>query len=368
MNLIQLIGVGDNNYNHLRKALRDLLSNQSSSQILRVEEVNDIDTIMEFNLTSIPALAINGKVLYEQNGQLLTSEKLATIIEPYMRQVNVQNILVPTDFSAVSAKAYDFAHNLAVRNDGAIKLVHISHPSFDTMNPMGTYVPGSFEDIKRKQLQEFLGAAQHRNAKSSVTEKVVVNSEVMIGFATEEIIRMSKEADVDMIVMGTTGEGGFLNKLIGSVSSRVAQQAWCPVMLIPKSYQVQPFKNILYASNNQAMDEVMIREMVDFAIFHQANIHLLHVKENSKIPFKVAKSIFEEIMISSAPNLSYSYTVVESKSIFQGIQTYIKKHDIDLLSMVTSHRSFVGDLFHKSLTKQMVFKLDIPLLVLHFDY
>ncbi len=368
MNLIQLIGVGDNNYNDLRKALSDLLSSHSSSRKLTLEEVNDIDTIMEFNLSSIPALAINGKVLYEQNGHHLSREKLADLIGPYMRQVHVKNILVPTDFSAVSAKAFDFAYKLAKKNHGSIKLVHISHPSFDTMNPMGTYVPGSFEEIKRKQLQEFLNAAKERNAIVPAAERIPLQTEVAIGFATEEIIRMSKEAGVDMVVMGTTGEGGFLNKLVGSVSSRVAQQAWCPVMLVPKSYQQQTFKNILYASNNQAMDEVMIREMVDFAIFHQANIHLIHVKENNKTPFKIAKSIFEEIVIKSAPNLSYSYTVVESQSVFQGIQTYIKQHDIDLLSMVTSHRSFVGELFHKSLTKQMVFELDIPLLVLHFDY
>jgi len=367
MNLIQLIGVGDNNYNDLKKSIANLLSNQASPRKVVMEEVNDIDTIMEFNLNAIPALAINGKVLYEQNGNLLSQEKLADLIGPYMRQVHVQNILVPTDFSAVAAEAFDFAYQLALANQGSIRLVHISHPSFDTMNPMGTYVPGSFEDIKRRQLQEFLKAANQRNRGNSTSKPIPVAAEVAIGFATEEIIRMSKEPGTDMIVMGTTGEGGFLNKLVGSVSSRVAQQAWCPVMLIPKKYKPKPFRNILYASNNQAMDEVMIREMVDFAVFHQANIHLIHVKEKNNTEFKVAKSVFEEIVLTSAPNLSYSYTIVESQTVFQGIQTYVKKHDVDLLSMVTSHRSFVADLFHKSLTKQMVFELDIPLLVLHFD-
>lgn len=367
MNLIQLIGVGDNNYNDLKKSIKKLLSDQSSSRKVVVEEVNDIDTIMEFNLSSIPALAINGKVLFEQNGHHMSTEKLQELLGPYIRQVHVQSILVPTDFSAVSAHAFDFAYQLALANQGSIKLVHVSHPSFDTMNPMGTYVPGSFEEIKRKQLTEFLGAANHRNRVNPATEPIPVSTEVAIGFATEEIIRMSKEPGIDMVIMGTTGEGGFLNKLVGSVSSRVAQQAWAPVMLIPKKFKAKKFKNILYASNNQAIDEVMIREMVDFAVFHQANIHLLHVREKNKAEFKVAKSIFEEIAVNSAPNLCYSYTIVESQSAFKGIQTYIKKHEIDLLSMVTSHRGFVEDLFHKSLTKQMVFKLDIPLLVLHFD-
>lgn len=364
MNLIQLIGVGDNNYNNLKENIAALLSNQTSKRDVVLEEVNDIDTIMEFNLSSIPALAVNGRIIFEQNASLLTKEKLREIIAPYIRRVNMKNILVPTDFSEVAGAAFDFAYDLAATNKGSVKVIHVSHPSFDTANPMGTYVPGSFEGIKRGQLAQFLTRLPDEKVGP---EPIPLTSEVVIGFASEEIIRYSKEADVDMIVMGTTGEGGFLNKLVGSVSSRVAQQAWCPVMLIPQGHQKVSFDNILYASNHQAIDEVMIREMIDFALLHEANIHLLHVKENAKANFKVIQQAFEQIALASAPNLSYQYTIVESKSAYEGIQQYIQQHEIDLMSVVTAHRGFVEDLFHKSLTKKLVFNLNIPLLVMHLD-
>ncbi len=367
MNLIQLIGVGDNNYNNLKENIAALLSNQTSKRDVVLEEVNDIDTIMEFNLNSIPALAVNGRIIFEQNASLLTKERLREIIAPYIRRVNMKNILVPTDFSEVAGAAFDFAYDLAATNKGSVKVIHVSHPSFDTANPMGTYIPGSFEGIKREQLAQFLNRIPSEEDRKDIAEPISLTSEVVIGFASEEIIRYSKEADVDMIVMGTTGEGGFLNKLVGSVSSRVAQQAWCPVMLIPEGHKKTKFDNILYASNHQAIDEVMIREMIDFALLHEANIHLLHVKENTKANFKVIQKAFEQIAITSAPNLSYQYTIVESKSAYQGIQRYIQKNDIDLMSVVTAHRGFVEDLFHKSLTKKLVFNLNIPLLVMHWD-
>lgn len=367
MNLIQLIGVGDNNYNTIKTDLSELLSNNPSLRNIVLEEVNDIDTIMEFNLGSIPALAVNGKIVFEQNGQILGKERLRQLMSPYLRQLNMKNILVPTDFSEVSEDAFHFAYALAAYNGGSLKVIHVSHPSFDTANPMGTYIPGSFEKLKREQLDHFMDRLSPLESATATENRIPISAEVVIGFTTEEIIRYSKDSGVDMVIMGTTGEGGFLNKLIGSVSSRVAQKAWCPVMLIPKGYRSKGFKNILYASDHKAVDEVMVREMVDFALFHGANIHLLHVKESSKDDFRVAKTIFEEIVSTSAPNLSYQYSIVESKSVFQGIQRYIEKNEIDLLSMVTAHRGFIEDLFHKSLTKQMAFGTDIPLLVMHFD-
>lgn len=367
MNLIQLIGVGDNNYNDLKTKINELLSSYPSIWNIRIEEVNDIDLIMEFNLNSIPALAINGKVIFEQNSSFVNKDYLNRIICPYLRHVNMKNILVPTDFSEVSEGAFHFAHAMASANEGTIKVIHVSHPSFDTTNPMGTYIPGNFEKLKWEQLDLFVEQLGSSEKAEKGAFQPPVSKEVVIGFAVEEIVRYSKNAEVDILVMGTTGEGGFLNKLIGSVSSRVAQKAWCPVLLIPKNYTGQSFKNILYASDHKAIDEVLINEMVGFALIHDADIHLIHVKRGSKEGFRVAKSTFEEIARTSAPNLSYQYSIVESKSVFSGIQQYIEQHNIDLISMVTPHRGFIEALFHKSLTKRMIFNMDIPILVMHFD-
>jgi nucleotide-binding universal stress UspA family protein len=58
-----------------------------------------------------------------------------------------------------------------------------------------------------------------------------VTVRVAAGSAVEELVNASKDAD--MLVVGSRGAGGFARLVMGSVSSLVAQHAWCPVLIIP---------------------------------------------------------------------------------------------------------------------------------------
>ena len=60
-------------------------------------------------------------------------------------------------------------------------------------------------------------------------ESVKVQS--VSGTPAEAILDAAKDAD--MIVVGSRGAGGFTYLLMGSVSSRVAHRAYCPVVVIP---------------------------------------------------------------------------------------------------------------------------------------
>ena len=51
------------------------------------------------------------------------------------------------------------------------------------------------------------------------------------GIPAEEIL--NEGADVDMIVLGSRGGGGFARLLLGSVSSTVVEHAKVPVMILP---------------------------------------------------------------------------------------------------------------------------------------
>jgi nucleotide-binding universal stress UspA family protein len=59
----------------------------------------------------------------------------------------------------------------------------------------------------------------------------VINVEVAMGSAVEEIVSAGKDAD--MIVVGSRGAGGFSRMMMGSVSSLVTHHAHCPVVVIP---------------------------------------------------------------------------------------------------------------------------------------
>ena len=50
--------------------------------------------------------------------------------------------------------------------------------------------------------------------------------------AAEAIVEYAKEYNVDIIVMGTHGRGGFAHLLMGSVAERVVRTAPCPVLTV----------------------------------------------------------------------------------------------------------------------------------------
>ena len=60
------------------------------------------------------------------------------------------------------------------------------------------------------------------------------SSEVRTGDAAEEILRVAKESEVGLIVMGTRRLQGLSKvvKALGSVARKVSESAPCPVMLV----------------------------------------------------------------------------------------------------------------------------------------
>jgi len=60
------------------------------------------------------------------------------------------------------------------------------------------------------------------------TPEVTVS--VVTGDPAEELIKASQDAD--MLVVGSRGSGGFATLLMGSVSSKAAHHAACPVVVI----------------------------------------------------------------------------------------------------------------------------------------
>ena len=57
--------------------------------------------------------------------------------------------------------------------------------------------------------------------------------------------------------------------------------------------------------------------------------------------------------------------ITENDDIFEGIEEYIDKKDIDLLALTTHKRGMFEKLFDPGITAKMLFHTNIPLLVFH---
>ena len=140
-----------------------------------------------------------------------------------------KNILVPYDGSAYSYRAFNKAVEIAKQHDSKLKVV----ACLDIANLGGWYIDKRInKDImkKAKYLTEKLFSKLDNMAKKnsiSVDFKIIESKNTV-----KSIISFAKSKNIDLIVMGSSGRGGFDKVLLGSVSNGIMQKAKCPVLII----------------------------------------------------------------------------------------------------------------------------------------
>lgn len=149
--------------------------------------------------------------------------------------IQLQKILLPTDFSKLSENAINYACELATRFDAELHLLHALevHPDFTPTFGMGLDLPGYVSESKaavEKKLASVLDPLW-------ATGRKIVHSAVE-GSPKVEIVRYARENEIDLIVLSTHGRTGLIHVLMGSVAESVVRTAPCPVLTMrPEGHQ-----------------------------------------------------------------------------------------------------------------------------------
>lgn len=147
--------------------------------------------------------------------------------------MNMQVILVATDFSECSGAAFQMAQKLAGTFQAKIVLVHvISLRRLDILSgflkvEQDTLVP-KLKFRAETQMAEFLTGYG--------TAGINVESMVAVGVPFQEISVIARDLAVDLIVMGgygPAGRGPIEEVFFGSTAEKVVRLLPCPVLCVP---------------------------------------------------------------------------------------------------------------------------------------
>lgn len=140
--------------------------------------------------------------------------------------LDLKKILVPTDFSSHSEKALRYGTELAGKFGSELHLMHVVEP-LPIFFAEGAYVPpdstAEMKSAAKKKLEEFDSVPQSRFQ--------VVRS-VVEGHPFVEIVKYAKEANIDLVIVGTHGRGAIAHMLLGSEAEKVVRKAPCPVLVV----------------------------------------------------------------------------------------------------------------------------------------
>jgi len=132
-------------------------------------------------------------------------------------------ILVPTDGSATAAVAMEQALGLATSYDADIHVLHV----IDSWH-YDTSIESAIDPLRQRG-NEYV----EQLTKEAATAGVPTTTAIEVGRPAHRILSYADEHDVDLIVMGTRGQGGLPKRLLGSVTSYVVTHAGVPVHVVP---------------------------------------------------------------------------------------------------------------------------------------
>ncbi len=144
--------------------------------------------------------------------------------------IDLHRILVPTDFSRSSTNALTYAIAFAEKFAAEVILLHVVQDLAlfvpEAVAPAPPVVPPieQFRAAARTALQRAIAGVQRPG--------IAIRPEVVEGTPCEEIIRLAREREVDLVVMGTHGRTGLAHVFLGSVAEKVVRRAPCPVLTV----------------------------------------------------------------------------------------------------------------------------------------
>ena len=147
-------------------------------------------------------------------------------------------LLFATDGSPSAAEAQKEAFELAQRLEAPLLVVSVAHPAVPAIGYAGygySNVVAELTEAERHRVERLLGtiAATARSA------RVPCSTVVADGFPVEQICRIAREHDAQLIVVGSHGWGAARRLFSGSVSTGLVHSAPCPVLVVRGSQQSQ---------------------------------------------------------------------------------------------------------------------------------
>ncbi|MGB8342728.1 MAG: universal stress protein [Chthoniobacterales bacterium] len=165
-------------------------------------------------------------------------------------QFQIRRVLVAVDFSPPSRAALAFAVPLLRKFGAELHLVHVVAADVPLAGLMALPLIVPEIEVERRirsHLKEF--------AAKEVLPVRPENIHAVKGRPFEEICRLARELEIDLIITGTRGQTGLKHLVLGSTAERVVRHAPCPVL-------------VLHSLGNSRRDRALFRKIlvpVDFS-------------------------------------------------------------------------------------------------------
>ncbi len=258
------------------------------------------------------------------------------------------NILVPTDFSAISLNAAQFASRMLTgQYDAKIILYHV-------------YAKASDSEAASEKLE----ALKEQLAQGGVV-KVECAAEESSDFI-DSLERKIKHYGVGLVVMAINDKSKLEQVISASNSLRLIEKNVCPVLVIPHDAKFSSVKNVVLACDfvdvQNSIPIVPVKNVL--ALFNPA-VHIVNI--NSEIYVSLTEEYLEQRsrMIEMFAEFKPEFYFITTYDFHETLRQFIDDKNIDLVITFPRKHGYINNLIKGNNTKKLVLESAIPVLAAH---
>jgi nucleotide-binding universal stress UspA family protein len=272
----------------------------------------------------------------------------------------MKTILFPTDFSRNANHALNYALEIARKTSSKLILLNAYQMPYNRADMMVSVM-----DILKEDSVAGLKDTVEKIKTDPRNHSVEIETLSRIGDVVSTVTEIVREKNTDLIVMGSKGESGVFEQIIGSNTASVIKNVVCPVLAVPEKSVYKDPSVFGFAYDMKEIENPKdLRFMASLALEYKAQVQIYCVvsEPQQKVMQEAEARLRLNEFFSSLQTEMYYAT---NGDIIEGIHELVDKNNPDWVVMVAKRYRLFESLFHTSITKSMVFQTDKPLLVLH---
>ena len=282
--------------------------------------------------------------------------------------VTVKNILVATDFSAVSDKAAAYAKALALNFRSNVEIVHVFDPSVVT-----SYVEAIL-GTPVKERHQLTNENLEKLRQDFAASGIEVRTSQPEGHRTHAaLLRVARRHEADLIVAGTHSKWGLERLVLGSTAEELIRHSACPVLTVgPHAKQPADgplvFRTIVYATDFSAQAAKAAVFALSFAQDSGAHVYFCHISAAEATPeeSKALDATFKAALNKMIPESVYEWcspeTVVKHGDAAEAILELADRVHADLIILGARNASFWLTHVEHGLTPDLLAEATCPVM------
>jgi nucleotide-binding universal stress UspA family protein len=264
-------------------------------------------------------------------------------------------ILCPIDFSSTSVKACGWAARfLEQMGGGTLQLLHCINVV--SRSTMFIKMDDVFKEQAEADFKELLPKVRELAPSIELSAKIVIRDPKTF------IPDYAGHHDFDLIINGTKGLTALKDMTVGSVTAYLMDRSPIPLLTIPDDVEFQPVKKIILGVDSKVTEVAAFQEIINLAQKVKAELIFVNTNEEVSTPEEVEAFTLEIEGINSK-----GFVIPQGSSIPQALTKFSIEQQADILVMIHRKRLWYQRLFNNSVTKEGLFEIKTPLLILPMD-